>query len=112
MDTQYVWKEEFNIGVASIDQEHQELFESINKLFSFTAQKKGGWAGGKNSRRSCRKGIALFKEHALKHFADEEAYMESIPSSGMLCPVAYPPSFKNICLEVLPDSRRLPGVNF
>ena len=49
MDTQYVWKEEFNIGVASIDQEHQELFESINKLFSFTAQKKGGWAGGKNS---------------------------------------------------------------
>ncbi len=84
MDTQYVWKEEFNIGVASIDQEHQELFESINKLFFFTAQKKGGWAGGKNSRRSCRKGIALFKEHALKHFADEEAYMESIDYDGIM----------------------------
>ena len=54
MDTQYVWKEEFNIGVASIDQEHQELFESINKLFSFTAQKKGGWEIG---RASCRERV-------------------------------------------------------
>ncbi len=82
MDTQYVWKEEFNIGVDSIDQEHRELFESINKLFSFT-QKKSMWMGGKNSRHACRKGIELFKEHAVKHFADEEAYMESIDYEGL-----------------------------
>ena len=83
MDAQFVWKEEFNIGVELIDQEHKELFETINKLFSFTASKKGGWAGGKNSRRSCRKGIEYFKDHAVNHFADEEAYMESIDYPGL-----------------------------
>lgn len=83
MDTQYVWNEDLNIGVESIDQEHKELFETINKLFSFTSSKKGGWAGGKNSRRACRKGIEHFKEHAVKHFADEEAYMESIDYEGL-----------------------------
>ncbi len=83
MDTQYVWNEELNIGVDLIDQEHKELFETINKLFSFTSPKKGGWAGGKNSRRSCRKGIEHFKEHAVRHFADEEAYMESINYEGL-----------------------------
>lgn len=82
MDAQYVWKEEYNIGVDSIDQEHQQLFENINKLFSFT-QKKSGWIGGKNSRRACRKGIELFKEHAVKHFEDEETYMESIDYDGL-----------------------------
>ena len=83
MDTQYIWKEEFNIGIDLIDQEHRQLFETIHKLFSFT-QKKSGWAGGKNSRRACRKGIELFKEHAVKHFADEEAYMEAIDYAGIV----------------------------
>lgn len=82
MSTQFVWKEEFNIGVDIIDQEHQQLFEGINNLFLLT-QKKSGWLGGKNSRKACRKGVELFKEHALKHFADEERYMASVDYSGL-----------------------------
>ena len=34
METQFVWQEEFNIGVESIDREHQRLFKIINKLFA------------------------------------------------------------------------------
>ena len=34
MDTQFVWREEFNIGVEVIDKEHQRLFKVINKLFT------------------------------------------------------------------------------
>ncbi len=82
MSTQFVWKEEFNIGVDIIDQEHQQLFEGINNLFLLT-QKKSGWLGGKNSRKACRKGVELFKEHALKHFADEERYMASVDYGGL-----------------------------
>ena len=32
MENQLVWKEEYNIGVDSIDKEHQRLFKIINKL--------------------------------------------------------------------------------
>ncbi len=71
MDSQLVWKDEFNIGVKIIDEEHQRLFHIINKLFTL----KGEAA---KSRRACQEGIKYFKTHALKHFEDEEHYMELI----------------------------------
>ena len=71
MENQLIWKEEFNIGVETIDKEHHRLFKIINKLFTFTEEeKKSQWA--------CHEGIKFFKDHAIKHFADEEEYMESI----------------------------------
>ncbi len=71
MDNQLVWKDEFNIGVKIIDDEHQRLFQIINKLFTL----KGETA---KSRRACQEGIKYFKSHALQHFEDEEKYMELI----------------------------------
>lgn len=76
MDTQFVWQEEFNIGVDIIDKEHQRLFKIINKLFEFKKE-------GKNSEFACQEGIKFFKGHAMKHFADEEAYMASIHYEGL-----------------------------
>ena len=71
MYNQLVWSDEYNIGVDIIDKEHQRLFRIINKLLAFgEEEKKGQWA--------CLEGIKYFKEHALKHFEDEEKYMESI----------------------------------
>lgn len=71
MDNQLVWKEEFNIGIKIIDDEHQRLFKIINKLFALGEKEK-------RSKRACQEGIKYFKEHALKHFEDEEKYMELI----------------------------------
>ena len=77
MYNQLVWSDEYNIGVDIIDKEHQRLFRIINKLLAFgEEEKKGQWA--------CLEGIKYFKEHALKHFEDEEKYMESI-SFVLLC---------------------------
>ncbi len=71
MEAQLVWKDEYNIGVDIIDKEHRRLFKIINKLFSFTDEKsKSQWA--------CQEGIKFFKEHAAKHFTEEEEYMKSI----------------------------------
>lgn len=75
MDTQFVWREEFNIGVDTIDKEHQRLFKIINKLFAFQEEDK-------NSQWACQEGVKFFKGHAMKHFADEEAYMTSINFEG------------------------------
>ncbi len=76
MDTQFVWQEEYNIGVDIIDKEHERLFKIINKLFAFKEEDK-------NSQWACQEGIKFFKGHAMKHFADEEAYMESINYEGL-----------------------------
>lgn len=71
MDTQFEWQEEFEIGVEKIDKEHKRLFQIINKLFAFRAKEK-------NSQWACQEGVKFFKTHAVQHFEDEEAYMESI----------------------------------
>lgn len=71
MENQLVWKEEFNLGVEVIDKEHQRLFSIINKLFELRDEEQ-------KSRTACQEGIKFFKEHAIKHFTDEEKYMELI----------------------------------
>ena len=59
MDNQLVWKEEFNIGIKIIDEEHQKLFKIINKLFALGNEEQKG-------RRAIQEGIKYFKEPALK----------------------------------------------
>lgn len=71
METQFAWRKEFSIGVDSIDKEHQRLFKIINKLFAFKDDEA-------TSQWACQEGVKFFKGHAIKHFADEEAYMASI----------------------------------
>ena len=34
MDSHLVWKDEFNIGIKIIDDEHKRLFQIINKLLN------------------------------------------------------------------------------
>lgn len=76
MDSQFEWKDEFKIGVEVIDKEHQKLFKIINKLLAFKEDEATRqWA--------CREGIKFFKKHAVSHFADEEAYMDSINYEGL-----------------------------
>ncbi len=76
MESQLVWRDEYNIGVDVLDKEHQRLFKIINKLFAFSdEEKKSQWA--------CQEGIKYFKDHAVKHFAEEEKYMASINYEGL-----------------------------
>lgn len=76
MESKLVWKDEYNIGVDIIDKEHRRLFKIINKLLLFTdEEKKSQWA--------CQEGIKYFKEHAMKHFEEEEEYMKSIGYEGL-----------------------------
>ena len=76
MDTQFEWREEYNIGVDSIDKEHQRLFKIINRIFAFKEEEK-------NSQWACQEGIKFFKNHAIKHFEGEENYMASIGYEGL-----------------------------
>lgn len=71
MNNQLVWQDRFNIGVDLIDREHQKLFRIINRLFALMEQeKKNPWL--------FQEVIKYFRDHAMKHFAEEEVYMASI----------------------------------
>lgn len=76
MDTEFEWRKEYEIGVDKIDAEHKRLFQIINKLFRLKEEKK-------NHQWACQEGIKFFKSHAVKHFEDEEEYMESIGYQGL-----------------------------
>jgi len=76
MEAHVEWREEYNIGVDTVDREHQRLFRIINRLLAL--QEEGG-----DSRWACQEGVKFFKSHAIQHFKDEEAYMESIGYEGL-----------------------------
>ncbi len=65
------WHERFSIGVESIDKEHRRLFSIIDKLLNLNEDES-------KQQHACREGIKYLKSYTLKHFADEEAYMQSI----------------------------------
>ena len=69
------WNKQFNIGVPSIDHAHQKLFSIVRKLVYLSEDENNGqWA--------CAEGIKYFRNYAIEHFTDEEAYMQSIDYSG------------------------------
>lgn len=75
MSNQLVWQERYNLGVEIIDKEHKKLFSILNKLFDFGKQEeKSQWV--------CQEAIKYFRDHAIQHFADEEAYMLSVNYEG------------------------------
>lgn len=75
MGSRLVWEERYNIGVDVIDKEHRKLFGILNRLLTFSEQEdKSQWV--------CQEGIKYFKDHAMKHFSEEEVYMASIGYKG------------------------------
>lgn len=76
MYNELVWKDNFNIGIESIDKEHQRLFRIINRLYRYREEEK-------DSQWLCKEGIKYFKGHVMKHFSDEEEYMASIGYTGL-----------------------------
>ncbi len=75
MGKQLVWQDRFNIGVDVIDKEHRKLFSILNRLLTNKQQDE-------RSKWIYQEGVKYFKEHAMKHFAEEEVYMASISYAG------------------------------
>lgn len=69
------WNNHFKIGVDSIDNAHRKLFSIVRRLIYVSENEHHGqWA--------CAEGIKYFKNYAIRHFTDEEAYMQSIGYEG------------------------------
>ena len=76
MADKLVWNKRYEIGVEVIDKEHKKLFRILSRLFDFgQEEKKSQWV--------CQEAVKYFKDHALRHFKDEEDYMASIGYIGL-----------------------------
>ncbi len=61
------WSAEYSVGVAKIDEQHQELFNLLNDLQESLTR---GW-----NQEKVREIFDLLEEHTLAHFSEEEKIM-------------------------------------
>lgn len=69
----YEMKPEYYIGIALIDEEHQQLFSYANEAYELLHEE---FTPDKYDNISDI--LGKLRAYTRKHFADEEAYMESI----------------------------------
>lgn len=72
---QIQWRDRFNIGVEIIDQAHRRLFAIVQKMMALYVERR-------ENKFACVEGIKYFKAYALRHFAEEEAYMRETGYPG------------------------------
>jgi hemerythrin len=62
------WADQYSIGVLSIDQQHQKLFELISHFYDLIHQK--------DVKRAMSETLKGLIEYTVYHFATEEGYMQ------------------------------------
>ncbi|MDR3165543.1 MAG: bacteriohemerythrin [Synergistaceae bacterium] len=68
-----MWKEEYRLGVETIDNQHQQLFEMVDSLLQVIDDSKHG-----DYRKECADAISFLYDYTVKHFQSEEEYQASI----------------------------------
>lgn len=94
---QIQWRDQFNIGVEMIDQAHRRLFSIVQKILDLYVERH-------EDKFACVEGLKYFKAYALRHFAEEEAYMRSI---GYPSYAAHKKMHDRMRYETLPELERL-----
>ncbi len=69
------WENSYNIGIKSIDIQHKQLFDLVNKLFDLK--------DNVNVKEEIREILYAFSDYTIVHFKDEESYMASIGYPGL-----------------------------
>ncbi|QGG48300.1 bacteriohemerythrin [Heliorestis convoluta] len=69
-----MWKDKYKIGVAEIDQQHEELFRRVS-TFIQTVRKSGTW---EEKAENVKETISFMQAYVVDHFNDEESYLEKI----------------------------------
>lgn len=71
-----MWKDEYELGVPEIDNQHRRLFEMVEELDGILTEK--GQEGEKKEK--CKNAIIFMKAYVIMHFTDEEEYQKKIKS--------------------------------
>lgn len=73
-----MWKEKYKIGVAKIDEQHEELFRRVSD-FIRSVQAKGQW---EEKLGKVKETLNFMKDYVVTHFRDEEIYQQKIGFPG------------------------------
>lgn len=73
-----MWREEYRLGIESIDKQHIELFSMVEELLEVIKKDKE-----RTEKEKYANSIKFMKKYVVKHFYDEEKYQESIHYSGI-----------------------------
>jgi hemerythrin-like metal-binding protein len=69
----FMWKEDYRLGVETIDNQHQQLFEMVDNLLRVIDDSEHG-----DYRKECADAVSFLYDYTVKHFKFEEAYQASI----------------------------------
>lgn len=75
MQTALKWKDEFELGIPEIDQEHERLFRIMTKMHNLLKEPQ-------KQEFACVEGLKYLRSYTLQHFVHEEEYMRSIGYEG------------------------------
>ena len=64
------WNQSFDLGIGEMNDEHKQLINIMNKLYTEAEQKA--------SRESLAHTVKDLVTYTLKHFSDDEAYMARV----------------------------------
>lgn len=70
-----MWKEKYTIGVASIDEQHKELFKKLGDFIQLVQNKEIKW---EDRLSKTKETLGFLQEYVVFHFDDEEKYQERI----------------------------------
>lgn len=73
-----MWKEKYRLGVPSIDEQHEELFRRVSE-FVISLRKEGQW---EDKLPKVKETLEFMQSYVITHFADEEAYQQSVNYPG------------------------------
>jgi hemerythrin-like metal-binding protein len=68
-----MWKEEYRLGVETIDSQHQQLFNMVDNLLQVIDGSQR-----EDYRKECADAVSFLYDYTVKHFQFEEGYQASI----------------------------------
>lgn len=91
----YSWSQDLQTGNMSIDTQHRQWIDTLNKLLNACSQGKG--------RDSIRETLVFLQSYTVKHFADEEALQIKSRYPEFKTHKSYHDAFKKVVQEIIAE---------
>lgn len=92
----FEWSDDYNIGVAEIDDAHKQLFRIVSRIANNFKNNDFD-----KSKTICIEAVKYLKSYAVKHFAEEEAYQLQIGYRGFQIHKKLHDNMRNVVIPAL-----------
>lgn len=100
----FEWKDEYNIGVESIDAAHKQLFKIVSRIINNFESNDF-----ERNKVTCIEAIKYLKNYSIQHFLDEEKYMLANGYRGYQLHKRVHDNMRNVVIPALEKEMELKG---